>query len=126
MTLDPGLLPRLRLEGADCLLSDQRYLDVLPAGVNKGSTLLNVLSWLEVEPHRVVTAGDTLNDLAMFETGLRGVMVANAELALRQHLPRLPNTYLANSHGCGGIVEGLHHFGFGPLLRGAPWPTSVG
>ena len=86
--------------------------------MNKGSTLLDLLSWLDVEAGRVVTAGDTLNDLAMFETGLRGVMVANAEPALRRHLPRLPSTYLARAQGCAGIVEGLHHFGFNHLAQG--------
>ena len=64
----------------------------------------------------MVTAGDTLNDLAMFETGLSGVMVGNAEPALRAALPRLSRTYLAEGHGCEGIVEGLRHFGFGHLL----------
>lgn len=125
LCLDPALIPRLRSEGVDCLLSDQRYLDVLPAGVNKGSTLLDLLDWLEVGGERVVTAGDTLNDLAMFETGLKGVMVSNAEPALREHLPRLPSTYLARGEGCAGIVEGLHHFGFGRLLTGTNWPPSA-
>ncbi len=121
--IDPAALDRAALEeieahGVDCLVSDNRYLDVLPAGVNKGSTLLTLLDWLDVEPTTVVTAGDTLNDLAMFETGLAGVMVGNAEPELVAALPRLPNTYLARAHGCEGIVEGLHHFGFGALLAG--------
>ena len=113
---DHSLIAALQAHGVDCLLSDNRYLDVLPPGVNKGSTLLALLALLELPAERVVTAGDTLNDLAMFETGLAGVMVGNAEPALRQHLPRLPRTYPARAHGCGGIVEGLRHFGFGPLL----------
>lgn len=115
-TFDHGLIPQLEAHGVDCLLSDNRYLDVLPAGVNKGSTLRTVLQMLDLPAHRVVTAGDTLNDLAMFETGLAGVMVGNAEPALRDHLPRLPRTYLADNHGCAGIEEGLRHFGFGYLL----------
>jgi hydroxymethylpyrimidine pyrophosphatase-like HAD family hydrolase len=110
-----GLIPQLEAHGVDCLLSDNRYLDVLPAGVNKGSTLLTLLEWLEVDPGQVVTAGDTLNDLAMFETGLKGVMVANAEAALLAHLPRLPSVYLSSAEGCAGIAEGLRHFGFDHL-----------
>jgi hydroxymethylpyrimidine pyrophosphatase-like HAD family hydrolase len=89
----------------------------LPAGINKGTTLLALLELLDFDRARVVTAGDTLNDLAMFETGLAGVMVGNAEPALLAELPRLPGTYLARSTGCEGIVEGLHHFGFGALLE---------
>lgn len=112
---DPSVIPVLEAEGADCLLSDNRYFDVLPAGVNKGTTLMTLLAWLELDVANVVTAGDTLNDLAMFETGLNGVMVGNAEPALVEHLPRLPSVYRAQAHGCAGIVEGLHHFGFDHL-----------
>ncbi|WP_254967386.1 HAD-IIB family hydrolase [Cyanobium sp. CH-040] len=113
---DPALIPRLERYGVDCLLSGERYFDVLPAGVNKGSTLRLLLDWLGVDDGRVVTAGDSLNDLAMFETGLAGIMVANAEPALRSLLPRLPRTYGARAQGCAGIVEGLHHFGFAHLF----------
>ncbi|MCU0528382.1 MAG: HAD family hydrolase [Cyanobium sp. Prado107] len=113
---DPALIPRLERHGVDCLLSGERYFDVLPAGVNKGSTLRLLLEWIGIDDGRVVTAGDSLNDLAMFETGLAGIMVANAEAALRSLLPRLPRTYGARAQGCAGIVEGLHHFGFGHLF----------
>ncbi len=114
--LDPGLPARLSAQGVDCLISADRYLDVLPAGVNKGSTLLALLEWLELDPSTVITAGDSLNDLAMFQTGLMGVMVGNAEPALRQELPRLQCTYAARAPGCEGIAEGLRHFGFAHLF----------
>jgi hydroxymethylpyrimidine pyrophosphatase-like HAD family hydrolase len=116
--LDRGRLAELERHGVDWLISADRYLDVLPAGVNKGSTLLCLLQWLEVGPERVVTAGDSLNDLAMFETGLAGVMVGNAEPDLVAALPRLPSTYRARGDGCEGILEGLLHFGFAALLGG--------
>ncbi len=109
------LIPIIEAEGATVVLSDNRYFDVLPGGVNKGTTLLSLLEWLEVDQATVVTAGDTLNDLAMFETGLKGVMVGNAEPALVEQLPRLAGVYYAHGHGCQGIAEGLRHFGFGHL-----------
>ena len=115
--IDADLLRQLEAHGVDCLLSGGRYLDVLPAGVNKGSTLLALLDWLEVSPDRVLTAGDSLNDLAMFETGLASVMMASSEPELVAQLPRLPATYQARAEGCQGIVEGLHHFGFSALLE---------
>jgi hydroxymethylpyrimidine pyrophosphatase-like HAD family hydrolase len=115
LAFDHSLVPLLEAQGVDCLLSDNRYLDLLPAGVNKGSTLLALLEWLQVDHAKVVTAGDTLNDLAMFETGLHGVMVGNAEAALLAHLPRLQSVYKAEGHGCAGIAEGLRHFGFAHL-----------
>ncbi len=113
---DLSLIPRLECHGVDCLLSDRRYFDVLPLGVNKGSTLLLVLEWLALEQGLVVTAGDSLNDLAMFETGLAGIMVGNAEPELRCRLPQLPGIYGASASGCGGILEGLRHFGFAHLF----------
>lgn len=115
---DRALIPRLEAAGADCVLSGDRYFDVLPPGVNKGSTLLALLEWLELDGRQVVTAGDSLNDLAMFETGLAGVMVGNAEPDLVAALPRLPSVYRARAEGCAGIAEGLVHFGYGHLLSG--------
>ena len=115
-SFDHGLIAELEAHGVDCLLSDNRYLDLLPAGVNKGSTLMALLEALEIDPALVVTAGDSLNDLAMFETGLAGVMVGNAEPALRPKVLHLPRTYGARAPGCAGICEGLDHFGFGHLL----------
>ena len=117
-SLDPQLLERLTEEGVDCVLSDGRYLDVLPPGVNKGSTLQRVLQLLELGDAPVVVAGDTLNDLGLFQTGYAGIMVGNAEQPLRDWLPQLPKTYLAEGEGCSGILEGLRHFGFGALLDG--------
>ncbi len=116
ISFDHTLLPRLERVGVDCLLSDNRYLDLLPSGVNKGSTLLDLLRWLDVDRDRVVTAGDTLNDLSMFQTGLRGIMVGNAEAALKRYLPSLPHTFPAGGHGCEGILEGLSHFGYDHLF----------
>ncbi|MFM9110599.1 MAG: HAD family hydrolase [Prochlorococcaceae cyanobacterium] len=110
-------LAAIEAHGVDCLVSDGRYLDVLPAGVNKGTTLLELLSWLEVDHARVMTAGDTLNDLAMFETGLQGVMVGNAEAGLLAAHAQLSATYRARGEGCEGILEGLRHFGFAHLLE---------
>ena len=55
-------MQRLRQAGVDCVFSDGRYLDVLPPGVNKGSTLQRVLELLEMPQVSVVVAGDTLND----------------------------------------------------------------
>jgi hydroxymethylpyrimidine pyrophosphatase-like HAD family hydrolase len=117
-TLDTSRLAAIEVHGVDCLVSGNKYLDVLPAGVNKGTTLLALLEWLELEPALVVTAGDSLNDLAMFQTGLQGVMVGNAEPGLVEALPLLPRTFFASGHGCLGILEGLRHFGFGHLLAG--------
>ena len=112
--LDPDLMRQLEAIGVDCLLSDGRYLDVLPAGVNKGTTLRRVIALLELTHLPVVVAGDTLNDLAMFQQGYHGIIVGNAEAPLLQRLDDVSGVYLARGHGCSGILEGLRHYGFGP------------
>lgn len=96
----------------DLVASAGVYLDVLPAGVNKGSTLRRVLDWLERGDADVVVAGDTLNDLALFETGLYGVVVGNCEPALRERISKGEHLYLARGEGAAGILEGLRHFGW--------------
>jgi len=54
------------------------FFDLPSAGMNKGSTIERLLQLPGTFPEAVlVTAGDTLNDLSMFETGLKGSMVGN-------------------------------------------------
>ena len=62
-------------QNCDLLYSADRYLDFLPRGVNKGSTLRRLVHDLGIDMNQVLVAGDTLNDLSMFEQGFRGVCV---------------------------------------------------
>jgi hydroxymethylpyrimidine pyrophosphatase-like HAD family hydrolase len=87
------------------------YLDVLPRGVHKGSTLQRVLRWLDIDARDCVVAGDSMNDLALFEAGLRGIAVGNCEPELRRRIARLPHVYQATAHGVDGVWEGLRHHG---------------
>lgn len=114
-TMDTALARvRARLEGltVDVIGSADTYVDVLPAGVNKGTTLRRVLAWLGRPERDVVVAGDTLNDLSLFETGLVGVVVGNGERALLERVARREHVYVAAGHGAAGILEGLGHFGW--------------
>ncbi len=119
---------RSRLEGlgVDVLVSANVYLDVLPGGVNKGTTLLRVLEWLGAERDTCVVAGDSLNDLALFETGMRGIVVGNCEPALRERVRRMPAVYVAAGEGAAGIVEGLTSIGVLATPRGEGPGTDTG
>jgi glucosylglycerol-phosphate synthase len=125
---DPGLLPRVeeRLAGLDCrvLFSADRYLDVLPSGVSKGSTLARLAAHLGVAPEEVFVAGDTLNDLSLFEAGFAGVAVGNAEPALQDRVRGRPGVVLAERHGAGGILEGLLTRGHTSVEDAAPDPAA--
>src|SRR3546814_1480953 len=59
--------------GCDLLYSAGLYLDILPRGVNTGATLKRLVEHLSIDPERVLVAGDTLNDLAMYQQPFKGV-----------------------------------------------------
>ncbi len=102
---------RVRELGLDPLISDDLYFDVLPPGVNKGTTLQR---WLQQHGHGLdaaLAAGDTLNDRALLESGVASVVVGNAEPALLAVLPQNDKIYRAQGAGCDGIVEACAHFG---------------
>lgn len=98
--------------GCDILYSDGRYLDILPRGVNKGSTLTALVHHLGYDPEAVLVAGDTLNDLSMYDHGFVGVCVGDSESALLQATGNRARVFHASRPGCGGILEAIGHFGF--------------
>lgn len=101
--------------GYQPLTSADLYFDVLPLGVNKGATLLKLLAHESLEHARVLCAGDTMNDLSLFQTGLKGVVVGNAEPRLRQAVRGLENVYCAQRAGAGGILEAIETLAMLPL-----------
>ncbi|MGN0926141.1 glucosylglycerol-phosphate synthase [Ectopseudomonas mendocina] len=98
--------------GCDLLYSAELYLDFLPKGVNKGSSLQALADWLELEHDQVLAAGDTLNDLSMLSASFHGVCVGQSETALLEATRSHSRTLHASRPGCGGILEAFAHFGF--------------
>jgi len=107
----PALRSAVDALGCDLLLSAGCYLDVLPRGVGKGPALLRLAEAAGFDPATIVVAGDTLNDLSMFETGLRGIVVGHAEPALVEQVGKWPLVHVAGGEGCDGILEGLARHG---------------
>lgn len=105
---------RAAVDGLSCdlLYSAGQYLDVLPPGVNKGRTLRDLVEHLDADPESVLVAGDTLNDLSMYEQGFIGVCVGESEPALLDATESRARVYHATLSGCGGILEAIGHFGF--------------
>ncbi|MEK9713425.1 MAG: HAD-IIB family hydrolase, partial [Thalassolituus sp.] len=70
-------LPELEAIGeklnCDVLYSAGLYFDFLPKNVNKGSTLTALIEHLNINKADVMVAGDTLNDLSMYEHDFIGV-----------------------------------------------------
>ena len=112
---DPGDLFQVRLLlaeasiDAELVYSSSRDLDVLPAGVNKGSAARFAIESLGVRRDQVVVCGDSANDLSMFRHGFRGVVVGNAHedlLALSD-----ANVHHAEQTYAAGVLEGLERWG---------------
>lgn len=131
---EPEVLAPLRPEvdrvaaalGCGVLYSADRYLDILPPDTNKGSTLVQLAEYLQVPRGRVLAAGDTLNDLSMYQAGFQGVCVGGSEPALLGATRHLAHVLHAHDSGCGGILEAIRHFGLlpehDPYLRSEPAP----
>lgn len=103
---------RTRVERFNCeiVYSAGQFLDVLPAGVNKGSSLQQLVNFLGIKESDVLVAGDTLNDLAMYQCGFKGVVVGNAEPKLVEVTKGLDNICYAEAEGAGGILEAIAFF----------------
>ncbi len=96
----------------DLLYSAGHYLDVLPRGINKGRTLTALVEYLGVDPARVLVAGDTLNDLSMYDQSFNGVCVGESEPALLEATLGRSRVYHADAPGCGGILEAISYFAY--------------
>jgi len=96
----------------DLLYSHDKFIDILPQNVNKGTTLLKLIQVLNINPYSVLTAGDTMNDYSMFTIGVAGIVVNNASPSLKKNVRGLKNIYLAKHKGTKGILEGISHFDF--------------
>lgn len=94
----------------DVLVSAGKFVDILPKGVNKGSTLKQLMQFLDFPEESILVAGDTLNDLSMYETGYKGVVVGKAEPALLEATLNKSHVYTAVDAGAGGIIEAMEHF----------------
>jgi sucrose-6F-phosphate phosphohydrolase len=100
----------LRHYGLACevVYSSREHLDVLPRGVNKGTAARQLARHWQLDEGSVIVCGDTANDLAMFQQGFRGIIVANARDELKQLAGE--NIYLARRSHAAGVLEGLRHW----------------
>ena len=62
-------------------------LEVMPAGVSKGTALERVMTALGLVPAEVIAFGDAMNDLQLLRTAGKGVLMGNADPRLKAALP---------------------------------------
>jgi hydroxymethylpyrimidine pyrophosphatase-like HAD family hydrolase len=104
--------------GLDWLISADRFFDVLPPGVSKGPSLLRLVDHLRLPRHRVLAAGDTLNDLSMLAAGVPAVAVGGSEPALLRALEGHDHVHRAEGIGAAGIAEALTRLEFDDFMKG--------
>lgn len=105
-----NLISILQERNCDILYSNDIYLDILPKDVNKGTTLKALIEHLGLNHDNVMVAGDTMNDLSMYRTGYKGVVLNNAEPLLKEAAKDFENSYFSKGNGTDGILEALQHF----------------
>lgn len=92
--------------------SSRTLLDAVPVESGKGSATAFLARRLRLPPDRIVTAGDSGNDLDMMrpDLGFRAIVVGNAEPAMRAIVA--DHVYVAGAPYAAGIAEGLDHWGW--------------
>ena len=110
-TTDIDVVKRIADEmGLDVLLSAGKFLDILPKGVNKGSTLKKLAAQMDFPVDEILVAGDTLNDRSLYDTTFKGVVVGDAEEGLLEYTSGMDHVLHAKAKGAGGILESMKHF----------------
>lgn len=92
------------------ITSGESDFDVIPAEAGKDKAMVWVMRRMGFEPSQVIVAGDSGNDLTMFNAARMAIAVGNSRKELVERVD--PNrTYFAKEdHGL-GVIEGLKHWG---------------
>ena len=98
-------------KGIRILPSYGQYIDVFPDLVGKGHVVHFLQRELEIDPARVVVAGDSGNDAEMFQTEYKGIVPANGLDEIRA-IACHPRHYRSPFPAARGVIDGLRYFGF--------------
>jgi len=88
---------------ANIIISHGVYLDVLPANCDKGKAALFLIKKKNIKRQDVIVAGDSENDLDLFFTFEKGIVVANALEKLKKELKN-KNFYFARNSFAKGLM----------------------
>lgn len=95
------------------IASGDSDLDLLPPGAGKDAATLFLAQYLGIAAERVIAAGDSANDAAMFKVAGRAIAVGNARDELLAVMPR-DTGYRARAFHAAGVLEGLRALGILP------------
>ncbi len=104
----PLIAARLRThfkDRAEIVRSHDRFVEVVPIGVDKGKALAWLAHHLNIPRHQVMAVGDQENDLPMIRWAGTGVAMGNAAPAVREAAH-----WIAPSIAEAGVATILQHF----------------
>ena len=94
-------------------------VDVLPKRSGKDGALIYLAAKLSLRLAEVVFAGDSGNDIEALVCGVKGILVANAQVPVRHELRELlkekhleQQVYFSKRKYVAGVIEGLIYHGF--------------
>ena len=106
------LEPMTQRLGVEITFSSKRYLEFMPAGIDKGYGLKKLAEMLGIPMDQVIGVGDSANDLAMIKAAGLGVGVANVTDDVRPY--------------CDAVLESTGDDGaFGELVEKYLEPSSA-
>jgi len=113
------VLERLRREGFEFkfIFSGTSDLDILAPAAGKDAAMRHLAQYLEIGKSHTVAAGDSGNDLALFEAAAKAIAVGNARRELVEAMPK-EKTYHARGYHAAGVLEGLIALGLLPDITG--------
>lgn len=91
---------------ADCFFSSRYYLEVVPAGINKGYSVVNLCQRLGIPIENTIAVGDEANDISMLQAAAIGVAMRNAVPEVKEAANYI--TQMDNNHD--GIAEVIVRF----------------
>ena len=118
--LDPQRAPnlreirrRVRQEGlrVTTIVDHEVYLDVIPVRASPGLAIRFFCFKWNLEPQRLLVAGDSGNDWDMLSGDTLGVVVSNHTAEL-ERLRGRPRVHFAQSAHARGILEGIDYYDF--------------
>ena len=77
---------------ASAIRSQSYYLDITPAGKDKGTFVETMAKRLDISPRNIATIGDMRNDLAMFEKSGLSFAMGNATEDVKAHATCVTDT----------------------------------
>lgn len=94
---------------AKILLTENKFLDILPFRASKGNAIRFLSNKWRTPVEKFVTAGNSGNDIDMLKGKVKGIVVANYSPELNS-LKDLRDVYFAKKDLSEGILEGISYY----------------